>query len=57
MSNSGSVALALHCRSDMVSLVVLRPIPLDRPALKDVESSCSEEPQNDIDHVGPPSDA
>ena len=56
MPNGGGFALAHLCRSNMIALVVPCPIPLDRPALKDVETCCPEEPQNDIEHVGPPSD-
>lgn len=59
MCNRGSFALALHCDwwSNMVSLIVPCPIPLDRPALKDVKPCCPEEPQDHVDHVGPPGDA
>ena len=59
MFNGGSVALALLCNRwpNMVLLIISCPIPLDRPALKDVKSGCPKEPQDDIDHVGPPGDA
>lgn len=56
MPNGGGVALALDRRRwlNMVPLVVPHPIPLDGPALEDVESCCSEEPEHDVDQVGPP---
>ena len=38
----------------MVSLIVPCPVPLHRPALKHIEPCSSEEPQNNVDHVGPP---
>lgn len=58
MCNGGSIALAILCDrwSNVVSLIVPCPIPLDRPALKDIKSCRPERPQDDIDHVGPPGD-
>ena len=57
MLDGGSIALALHWWSNVVSLVVAYPIPLDGPALKDIESCCPKKPQDDVDRIGPPSDA
>ena len=54
------MALAFLCADwwfNMVSWIVLNPIPLDRPALKDIESCCAKKPQDDIDHVSPPENA
>lgn len=41
----------------MVSIIVPCPIKLDRPALKNVKPCRPEEPQDGIDHVGPPGDS
>ena len=58
MSNGSRVALTIHCgrRPIMVYLIVPCPVPLDWPALKDIKACCPEEPQDDIDQIGPPGD-
>lgn len=59
MLHGCGIALALNPSGwlNMVAAVVLQPIPLDGPALEEIEPGRTEHPKYDIDQVNPPGDA
>lgn len=60
MNNAGGIALTSHASGDgnmWESVEVLNEIPLNGLALEQVKRRGAEEPEDDVDEVGPPEDS